>query len=152
MRTIATILIEDELGCRCETQIPSRAARWLACRLCGLSISAGYSAEPAKNGNWALAAYMSKYMNGAMNPARVTKPDEYKSWKSFYETTFAPVNKAIEAKDFKQFESAYSGAIANCNGYHAGMGYAFIKIVKLSAPADGGIDYRIKSNPGDVPP
>ena len=26
----------------------------------------------AKNGNWALAAYMSKYMNGAMNPARVT--------------------------------------------------------------------------------
>jgi hypothetical protein len=106
----------------------------------------------AKNGNWALAAYMSKYMNGAMNPARVTKPDEYKSWKSFYETTFAPVNKAIEAKDFKQLESAYSGAIANCNGCHAGMGYAFIKIVKLSAPADGGIDYRIKSNPGDVPP
>src|SRR6187200_1351293 len=98
----------------------------------------------AKDGNWALAAYMSKYMNGAMNPARVTKPDEYKSWKSFYETTFAPVNKAIEAKDFKQFESAYSGAIANCNGCHAGMGYAFIKIVKLSAPADSGIDYRIK--------
>jgi hypothetical protein len=32
------------------------------------------------------------------------------------------------------------------------MGYAFIKIVKLSAPAEGGIDYRIKSNPGDVPP
>jgi len=28
----------------------------------------------AKGGNWALAAYMSKYMNGAMAPARVTKP------------------------------------------------------------------------------
>jgi hypothetical protein len=28
----------------------------------------------AKDGNWALAAYMSKYMNGAMNPASVTKP------------------------------------------------------------------------------
>jgi hypothetical protein len=32
----------------------------------------------AKDGNWALAAYMSKYMNGSMNPASVTKPAEYK--------------------------------------------------------------------------
>src|SRR6478736_5525285 len=60
----------------------------------------------AKGGNWALAAYMSKYMNAAMNPASLTKPDEYKSWKSFYETTFAPVTKAIAAKDLKEFESA----------------------------------------------
>lgn len=47
----------------------------------------------AKGGNWALAAYMSKYMNGAMNPASLTKPDEYKVWKNFYDNTFAPVNK-----------------------------------------------------------
>ena len=53
----------------------------------------------AKDGNWALAAYMSKYMNGAMNPAIVTKPAEYKVWKSFYDDTFTPVNKAIMAKD-----------------------------------------------------
>ena len=59
----------------------------------------------AKDGNWALAAYMSKYMNGAMNPARVTKPDEYKVWKGFYDNTFAPVNKAIQAKDLKAFEA-----------------------------------------------
>src|ERR1041384_963458 len=30
----------------------------------------------AKGGNWALAAYMSKYMNGAMNPASLTKTDD----------------------------------------------------------------------------
>src|SRR5450759_4141631 len=30
----------------------------------------------AKGGNWALAAYMSKYMNGAMGPASITKADE----------------------------------------------------------------------------
>ena len=35
----------------------------------------------AKDGNWALADYMSKYMNGSMNPASVTKPTEYKVWK-----------------------------------------------------------------------
>ena len=48
----------------------------------------------AKEGNWALAAYMSKYMNGAMNPAKVTKPAEYETWKTFYAETFDPVNKA----------------------------------------------------------
>jgi hypothetical protein len=106
----------------------------------------------AKGGNWALAAYMSKYMNGALNPAILTKPDEYKSWKGFYETTFAPVNKAIQAKDWKAFESAYNASIQNCNGCHQGMGYGFIKVVKLGAPADNGVDYKIKSNPGDVPP
>lgn len=105
----------------------------------------------AKGGNWALAAYMAKYMNGSMNPASVTKPAEYKVWKSFYDDTFAPVNKAIQAKDFKAFESAYTGAIKNCNSCHEGMGYGFIKVVKLSAPADNGINYKLNSQPGDVP-
>jgi hypothetical protein len=105
----------------------------------------------AKGGNWALAAYMSKYMNGSMNPASVTKPAEYKVWKGFYEDTFAPVNKAIQAKDFKAFDAAYLAVINDCNACHAGMGYGFIKVVKLSAPADNGIDYTLKSEPGDVP-
>ena len=105
----------------------------------------------AKGGNWALAAYMAKYMNGSMNPASVTKPAEYKVWKAFYDDTFAPVNKAIQAKDLKAFDSAYSAVITNCNTCHEGMGYGFIKVVKLSAPADNGINYAIKSEPGDVP-
>ena len=105
----------------------------------------------AKGGNWALAAYMAKYMNGSMNPASVTKPAEYKVWKAFYDDTFAPVNKAIQAKDLKAFDSAYSAVITNCNTCHEGMGYGFIKVVKLSAPADNGINYTIKSEPGDVP-
>lgn len=105
----------------------------------------------AKGGNWALAAYMAKYMNGSMNPASVTKPAEYKVWKSFYDETFAPVNKAIQAKDFKAFETAYTAVINDCNNCHQGMGYGFIKVVKLSAPADNGINYALKSEPGDVP-
>src|SRR5262250_1206713 len=77
----------------------------------------------AKDGNWGLAFYMSKYMNGAMNPAKITKPQEYEMWKSFYNDTFAPVNKAIFAKDFKAFEKEYMGVIKSCNECHAGMGY-----------------------------
>jgi hypothetical protein len=105
----------------------------------------------AKGGNWALAAYMSKYMNGSMNPASVTKPAEYKVWKGFYDGTFADVNKAIQAKDLKAFESAYTAVINDCNSCHEGMGYGFIKLVKLGSPADAGINYTVKSEPGDVP-
>jgi hypothetical protein len=105
----------------------------------------------AKGGNWALAAYMSKYMNGSMNPASVTKPAEYKVWKSFYDETFAPVNKAIQAKDWKAFDMAYTSVMKDCNTCHEGMGYGFIKLVKLDAPADQGVNYTLKSEPGDVP-
>jgi hypothetical protein len=105
----------------------------------------------AKDGNWGLAFYMSKYMNGAMNPAKVTKPQEYEMWKSFYTETFAPVNKAIVARDFKAFEKEYTAVIKSCNDCHAGMGYAFIKVVKQKTPADVGIDYRVSSKAEDVP-
>ena len=66
----------------------------------------------AKCGNWGLAFYMSKYMNGAMNPAKVTKPNEYPLWQSFYEEKFAPVNKAIMAKDVAAFEKEYTAVIS----------------------------------------
>ncbi len=105
----------------------------------------------AEGGNWGLAAYMSKYMNGAMNPAKVTKPKEYEDWKSFYESTFAPVNKAISAQDLKTFVKEYEGVIASCNGCHEGMGYGFIKVVRMKEPPDRGINYSIKSKATDVP-
>ncbi len=105
----------------------------------------------AKEGNWGLAAYMSKYMNGAMTPASLTKPDEYKEWKSFYDNTFAPVNKAIQAQDWKAFEKEYTSVISVCNACHAGMGYGFIEVIKMKTPADIGIKYSRKSKAADVP-
>lgn len=105
----------------------------------------------AKGGNWALAAYMSKYMNSAMNPASLTKPAEYKEWKEFYEKDFAAVNKAIQAKELKAFESAYNNVISTCNQCHQSMEYGFIRVVKQAGPSDNGIDYTKKSEPGDVP-
>jgi hypothetical protein len=61
------------------------------------------------------------------------------------------VNKAIQAKDFKAFDAAYNAVIANCNDCHKAMDYGFIKVVRLKTPADPGIDYTVKSEPGDVP-
>ncbi len=105
----------------------------------------------AKAGNWGLAFYMSKYMNGAMNPAKVTKPNEYPLWSSFYEEKFAPVNKAIVAKDLAAFEKEYTAVIKECNACHTAMGYGFIKVVKQKVPSDQGIDYTVKSKAEDVP-
>ena len=105
----------------------------------------------AQKGNWGLAAYMSKYMNGAMKPASLTKPKEYGTWKSFYDDTFAPVNKAIQAQDWKTFEKEYTSVINGCNNCHVGMGYGFIKVIKMKTPADVGIDYSGKSKATDVP-
>ncbi len=104
----------------------------------------------AKGGHWGLAAYMSKYMNGAMNPAKLTKPKEYELWKSFYNDTFAPVTKAIAAQDFKTFGNEYNAVIDSCNGCHVGMGYGFIKVTKLKGPVDRGMDYSLKSKATDV--
>jgi hypothetical protein len=105
----------------------------------------------AEGGNWGLAAYMGKYMNGAMNPAKVTKPQEYSDWKSFYEGDFAKVTAAIASEDLASFKKEYDLVIASCNECHVGTGYGFIKVIKLAAPADQGIEYKMVSKAADVP-
>ena len=72
-------------------------------------------------------------------------------WQGFYDNTFAATNKAIMAEDAKAFDVAYTAVIRDCNGCHAALGYGFIKVVKQAAPSDQGIDYTVKSEPGDVP-
>lgn len=103
----------------------------------------------AKGGNWALAKYMSSYMFKSMGAAKVTKPNEYPAWESFYKGAFDPVNKAIDAKDFAAFDKAYTGVIDSCNGCHASMGYKYIKIVKKETGADFHVDYSLKTEPAD---
>ncbi len=105
----------------------------------------------AKGGNWGLAAYMSKYMNGAMNPAKVTKPAEYADWANFYSKTFEPVNKAIMAQNFKAFDKEYKEVVSSCNACHSAMGYGFIEVKLLKAPVDQGLSYAVKSKATDVP-
>lgn len=105
----------------------------------------------AEGGNWGLAFYMSKYMYGAMNPAKLTKPAEYSEWTNFYSKTFDPVNKAIIAQDFKKFEKEYMAVIKSCNECHTAMGYDFIKVKHLKGPVDPGMDFNVNSKATDVP-
>ena len=68
----------------------------------------------------------------------MTKPNEYRLWQSFYEEKFAPVNKAIMAKDVAAFEKEYTAVIKECNAYHTAMGYDFIKVVKAKGALGSG--------------
>jgi hypothetical protein len=105
----------------------------------------------AEGGNWGLAAYMSKYMHNAMNPAKVTKPKEYADWESFYNGEIVKVNKTIADQNLKAFKKEYKAIIASCNNCHEGMGYGFIKVVKQQSPPDKGIQYKLSSKATDVP-
>jgi len=62
------------------------------------------------------------------------------------------VNKAIMAQNMNAFTKEYDAVIESCNGCHQGMGYGFIKIMRLKEPADKGMDYSLKSKATDVPP
>ena len=105
----------------------------------------------AQGGNWALAAYMSKYLNNAMNPTKVTKPEEYQNWAAFYTGPFDPVNKAIAAKDLTAFNTAYTNSISSCNACHEASGYKFVKIVKEDTASDQHLDNTLMTEPTDVP-
>lgn len=106
----------------------------------------------AKGGNWGLAAYMSSYMNKALGPATLTKPDEYPMWVAFYTNSFADANKAIAAQDFKAFDKAWNDARESCDACHVALGYPFIKVVKAASPADSYVDYNFKSKASDLHP
>lgn len=103
----------------------------------------------AKGGNWALAAYMMKYMKGAMNPASITKPEEYKILQSWEKSNFAPLVAAMEKKDFAAFERAFNNTINSCNSCHDAMGYGMIDYKLPPQPFDQHLDYNLKTEPTD---
>ena len=79
----------------------------------------------AKGGNWALAAYMSKYMNGSMGPASVTKPDEYKTWKNFYDNTLSrrgprPFRRRISRRSIRPILQRLKPAMAAMRAWVTG--------------------------------
>jgi len=61
------------------------------------------------------------------------------------------VNKAIMSQDIKAFTKEYNAVIKSCNACHEGMGYGFIKVIKLREPVDKGMNYFLKSKATDVP-
>lgn len=88
----------------------------------------------AKGGNWGLAAYQIKEAKEAQEVGETTRPKRAEALKAFESSYLAPIEKAIEAKDFKKFDVAFKAGIQGCNGCHASQGFPFIKYELPKAP------------------
>lgn len=100
-------------------------------------------------GNWGLARYMSRSMNAAMSPTKVTQEYLYPFWENFYGNYYKPVNAAIDANDFKTFDQEVLAVVDKCNSCHFTMGFAFVKVRKPTVPATQLLDLSVKSKASD---
>jgi hypothetical protein len=81
----------------------------------------------AKGGNWGLAGYQIKEAREIQEVGETTRPARAAALKAFESAYLDPLDKAIEAKDFRKFEAAFKAGIQGCNGCHASQGFPYIK-------------------------
>ena len=88
----------------------------------------------AKGGNWGLAAYQLKEGREIQEVGETTRPEKAGALKAFDSSYLDPLEKTIEAKDFKKFETAFKAGIQGCNECHVGQGLPFIRYELPKAP------------------
>lgn len=77
----------------------------------------------ARGGNWALAHYQLRGIRGLMRIGETTRPKMAKFLRAFQEGHLGAIEKAIEARDWADFEKAYGEGIKGANSYHATTGH-----------------------------
>ncbi len=110
-----------------------------------------YSAQ-AKN--WDMVRYQIDEMKEIQETGEITRPARADALKAFEGKYLDTIDKAAQAKDAAQFETAYKAAIDGCNSCHksakgkAGDGteiptYGFIKVqIPTGDPTNGFQDYK----------
>lgn len=88
----------------------------------------------AKGGNWGLADYQIKEAREIQEVGETTRPGRAAALKAFESAYLDPLQKAIEAKDFKKFDVAFKAGVQGCNGCHAGNGFPYIRYELPKAP------------------
>jgi hypothetical protein len=81
----------------------------------------------AKSGNWELAKYQLKEAREIQEVGEATRPERAPLLKAFEESYLDPLDKAIDAEDWSQFEMTYNKGIEGCNNCHATTGFPYIK-------------------------
>ncbi len=81
----------------------------------------------AKAGNWDLAKYQLTEAREIQEVGETTRPGRAPLLKAFESAYLDPLDKAIDAKDWNQFETAYNNGIEGCNNCHVATGFPFIK-------------------------
>jgi hypothetical protein len=85
----------------------------------------------AKGGNWKLAEHEQKVTINILKVGATLRPKYHQDINIFIQSHLNPLGESIKAKDWKQFENAYTDAIDETNKLHEKYGYGFIQY-KLS--------------------
>ena len=72
----------------------------------------------AKAGNWDLANFEWKEINGLMELGAFTRPKHEEALNEYTADVWPSIGEAIKAKDFAAFEKAFHNAIDKANAYH----------------------------------
>src|SRR5712691_8742845 len=81
----------------------------------------------AKERNWELARYMLNEGEKILKAASIARPKYRDDIASFVRDRLAPIEKAIDEKDWRGFEDAYRGGIADSDLYHDKYNKRFIR-------------------------
>jgi len=88
----------------------------------------------AKAGNWELAKYQLKEAREIQEVGETTRPGRAPLLKAFEAGYLDPLDKAIDAKDWNQFQTAYNNGVIGCNNCHTSTGYPFIQFTLPPSP------------------
>jgi hypothetical protein len=72
----------------------------------------------AKAGNWPLAEFQWKEIQGLMEKGAFLRPKHEEALYEFLENDWPALGKAIKAQDFDAFDDAFAKAINQANAYH----------------------------------
>lgn len=97
-----------------------------------------------KEGNWLLGAYQFRGIRKLFNASRLTRPRYASAVDEFLAVYMAPIESAIQARDWDQFSEAAEAAMRASDGYHKQWGYEYIRY-RVSATVSG--NYRLLHSP-----
>jgi hypothetical protein len=81
----------------------------------------------AKAGNWELAKYQLKEAREIQEVGETTRSERAPLLKAFEGSYLDPLDKAIDAEDWSQFEMAYNKGMEGCNDCHVATGFPYVK-------------------------
>ncbi len=116
-------------------------------------ISRVYFAQKA--GNWDMAKYQVGQMTEIQAVGETTRPSRAPLLKAFEASFLKPLDKAIDSKDSKTFDTAYTAAIRGCNACHAASkapewkSYQFIKVQVPTADDSDYVHWAAKKGTGN---
>jgi len=83
----------------------------------------------ARGGNWRLAAHQLNQVRVAIRVAKVTRPKFTDDLNAFDSEYLLPIFKAIQKKDWTEFEAAFIRGEKGSDFYHDKTGHPYIRFV-----------------------